>query len=233
MPLSRFAIAARTFDPRSIPDCACWFDFSDSTTLAQNSDGTGAVTANGDPVGYVRSKVGSITGTQATSSLRPTWLANWRAGRPSIAMANVNTTGFLLSGNPFGTAATLIYAGQATSGTVWVTYQASPNNNYYCDVFQSGNSGSPASNMGTTSYRINRSAVTATRATLYSTVTNNAYLLTVSGISLTAAVTSPGLFNYPGASMTGRCGEWITYTRALSTAEITAVENYLAKKWAL
>jgi hypothetical protein len=232
MPLPRFAIDARTFDPRSIPDCACWFDFSDSTTLAQNSDGTGSVTANGDPVGYVRSKVGSITGTQTTSSLRPTWLANWRAGRPSIAMANVNQTGFALSANPFGSAATLIYAGQATSGTVWVTYFSQPNSGVYCDVFQSGNSGSPSSNMGTPSYRINRSAVTATRATLYSTVTNNAYLLTVTGIAL-ASATSPAIFSYPGASMTGRCGEWITYSRALSTAEITAVENYLAKKWAL
>ena len=48
-----------------------WYDPSDLTSLAQNSDGTGAVTV-GDPVGYMADKSGNGNhATQATASRRP------------------------------------------------------------------------------------------------------------------------------------------------------------------
>jgi hypothetical protein len=51
-----------------------WWDVSDLSTLFQNSDGTTAVAADGDPVGYIADKSGNgFHLTQATSGSRPTY----------------------------------------------------------------------------------------------------------------------------------------------------------------
>jgi hypothetical protein len=50
-----------------------WLDAKDPSTMRQNSGGTGAV-GDGDPVGWWTTKAGtSLTFTQATSGLRPTY----------------------------------------------------------------------------------------------------------------------------------------------------------------
>ena len=49
-----------------------WYDPSDFTTLFQNSNGTTAVAAPGDPVGYIADKSGRGNHrTQSTSGSRP------------------------------------------------------------------------------------------------------------------------------------------------------------------
>lgn len=49
-----------------------WYDPSDLTSLKQNSDGTGAVTADGDPVGYMADKSGNGNHLiMATAAARP------------------------------------------------------------------------------------------------------------------------------------------------------------------
>ncbi len=49
---------ASTFSPLALSPSA-WYDPSDLATLFQNSNGTGAVTADGDPVGYMADKSGN------------------------------------------------------------------------------------------------------------------------------------------------------------------------------
>lgn len=62
----------RAFSPDSIDGLSLWHDPSDLSALFQNSNGTGAVTANDDPVGALLDK--SSTGadwTQGTAANRP------------------------------------------------------------------------------------------------------------------------------------------------------------------
>jgi hypothetical protein len=63
--------AVAGFNPATLsPDL--WLDPSDLTTLFQNSGGTGAVAADGDPVGYIGDKGASVSNCiQATAGARP------------------------------------------------------------------------------------------------------------------------------------------------------------------
>ncbi|TPM33742.1 hypothetical protein FJ955_03100 [Mesorhizobium sp. B2-2-2] len=69
-------IAPPTFDPTSlfgVSDDGGWYDVSDLATLKQDSGGTGAVSADGDPVGFIGDKSGKGHHLrQATSGARPT-----------------------------------------------------------------------------------------------------------------------------------------------------------------
>lgn len=47
------------FSPLNIPGLEAWFDASDLSSMAQSSDGTTAVSATNDPVGYWRDKSGN------------------------------------------------------------------------------------------------------------------------------------------------------------------------------
>lgn len=59
------------FTPASIGALA-WWDFSDLSTMFQNSNGTTAVAADSDPIGYIADKSGNgLHLTQATAGLRP------------------------------------------------------------------------------------------------------------------------------------------------------------------
>lgn len=47
------------FDPKRIAGLSAWYDFSDVSTLFQASNGTTAVAADGDPIGYIKDKSGN------------------------------------------------------------------------------------------------------------------------------------------------------------------------------
>lgn len=53
-----------------------WFSSRDTSFMRQSSGGTGAVSADGDPVGYFVDHVAGVTLVQATSGLRPTYKTN-------------------------------------------------------------------------------------------------------------------------------------------------------------
>jgi hypothetical protein len=60
------------FNPLNIASLEGWWDASDLSTMAQNSDGTTAVTATNDPVGYWADKSGKDRhAKQATNNDRP------------------------------------------------------------------------------------------------------------------------------------------------------------------
>jgi hypothetical protein len=63
--------ANTSFLPSSISGMLVWFDADDATTIAQNSDGTGAA-GNDDPVGYWGDKSGNgVHATQSVNLNRP------------------------------------------------------------------------------------------------------------------------------------------------------------------
>jgi hypothetical protein len=85
--------ASGSFDPLTLSP-AVLYDPSDLTTLFQASGGTGAVTASGDPVGYLGDKSGNAkNATQATDTRRP--LYNLSGGLSSLRFDGVDD---LLSG---------------------------------------------------------------------------------------------------------------------------------------
>lgn len=64
---------ATAFTPASLAPVA-WYDPSDLSTLKQNSNGTGAVTTDGDRVGYIADKSGNGNhAIQATAGSRATY----------------------------------------------------------------------------------------------------------------------------------------------------------------
>ena len=68
LPLYRGGVAAGggggAFTPASIAGIVDYFVYDDLTRIKQSSDGTGAVTSAGDPVGWWRGQLDVITGTQ-------------------------------------------------------------------------------------------------------------------------------------------------------------------------
>lgn len=69
--LSLWRLGGAAFSPLSLSPIA-WYDPSDFSTLFQNSNGTTAVTADGDPVGYMADKSGNGHHLiQATAASRP------------------------------------------------------------------------------------------------------------------------------------------------------------------
>tara|TARA_Y100001937_G_C7085376_1_gene315109 strand:+ start:317 stop:1264 length:948 start_codon:yes stop_codon:yes gene_type:complete len=60
-------------DPSSIPDLVLWYDFTNASSLRQDRDGTGTVSANNDPVEWARNLAngdanGNVLGSFARSS---------------------------------------------------------------------------------------------------------------------------------------------------------------------
>jgi hypothetical protein len=81
--------AASGFDPRRIANLALWLDFADLSSLAQNSDGTTAVAAASDPIGYIADKSGNARHfAQSINNNRP--LLGSMNGRPAAAFDGSN-----------------------------------------------------------------------------------------------------------------------------------------------
>lgn len=87
-----------TFQPTDVANLGLWLDASDSSTLFQNSDGTGTVT-NGSVVGYWGDKSGNSRNVTATGNLRPTFQTSIKNGLSIVRFDGSNDvltgTGFM------------------------------------------------------------------------------------------------------------------------------------------
>lgn len=73
------------FDPRRIAGLEMWFDAADLSSMAQNSDGSTAVTATDDPVGFWRDKSGKARHAKQTiNNNRPFLKLADKNGRPGL-----------------------------------------------------------------------------------------------------------------------------------------------------
>lgn len=83
--------ASGVFTPRSIANLQLWLDASDVSGMRQLSDGTTAVTADADPVGYWPDKSGNgYHATQSTTNNRPSYRTGVRNGRSTLRWDGTN-----------------------------------------------------------------------------------------------------------------------------------------------
>lgn len=83
---------------KHLPELQAWYTFDDAAYLRQNSDGTGAVAADGDPIGYCMDRSGNSRHIiQATTGFKPTWKTGIRRGR---AVARLDGDDHLDNGVP-------------------------------------------------------------------------------------------------------------------------------------
>lgn len=78
-----------SFAPPMIANLAVWLDAADVSRMFQLANGTTAVAASGDPVGYVGAYVGG-NAVQATNNNRPTWQAGAQNGLPVLRFDGTN-----------------------------------------------------------------------------------------------------------------------------------------------
>jgi hypothetical protein len=78
------------FSPTSLTNLAAWYDASDAATLAQNSDGTTAASAEDDPVGYWQAKAGTANLTQSVNNNRPTLKLASQGGKATLLFDGAN-----------------------------------------------------------------------------------------------------------------------------------------------
>lgn len=239
------------FTPLNISGLIAWFDFSDITTLFQNSTRTTPVTTDAQPIGGVADKSGAGNhATQTTDAKRPTYKANITNGK---SISRYNNTPFL----DFPWAYTL------TAETVFVVMSFTPTGGGQFDrIFTQSdasddyatpgqyipmlrnatntaiasftNGAARASIPVTASTPIifvsHHSGTTLTNrynganGTPYSFALNKAFTRGRLGGSLEAA---------PASFFTGDICEVIAYNVALDSTQIANVETYLAAKWGI
>jgi len=78
-----------------VPGLVASINALDLSRLAQNSDGSGAVTADGQPIGRLVDPVSGWTAAQATAAKRPTYVADAWQGRPGIAASGSQMLDFV------------------------------------------------------------------------------------------------------------------------------------------
>jgi hypothetical protein len=99
MPMNnRLLVPRNTFTPRSIAGLGAWFDATDTSTLSQTSDGLTPVTANNDPVAYLRCKVSGTALTQTTDANRPLYITSGINTKPGLDFDGTNDVLFAGSG---------------------------------------------------------------------------------------------------------------------------------------
>jgi hypothetical protein len=228
--------AAGGFNPRTIPGLAAWWDASKTGSLAQISDGTGAV-SNGDPVAYWADLSGNARHmTQPTNGLRPTLASSGMNGRPSISIPNVSTAGFSSLARPTTATSCTVFlvANRSSSGNAYSLSFRESSGNIFFDAAMAGLNISPASTSGSPTYRVNGVAISALRGALDTALGRTTpFLQTVSAINFSGWPANWQAFNYGSSfNWVGFVGECLLYAQALSTAQRDAVERYLRNKWA-
>jgi hypothetical protein len=226
---------ATGFNPRSISGLAGWWDASRTTSFAQNSDGTLAVSSGG-PIGYWADLSGNNAHMQqATTNLRPTLTAAGINLRPSVSVPSVSNAGFGSVPRPTASPdATVFIVARFTPGVHWLSFDADGGTRIF-DAAASDSSASPAISAGSPAYRVNRSAVQAARNVLASAMGNNTpYLLTASSVNFSSWGASWRAFAYGSSfQFSGLVAECVIYSRALQANERDRVEGYLASKWGI
>lgn len=236
------AAITTAFDPRSISGLTGWFDASDASSLAQSSDGTTAVSANGDPVGYMVNKAGGTNAIQTTStSRRPTYRTGVQNGRSvlrfdgvddslvtSITLPTTGNTWFLVSPPVTSGTGYLISAGAANLGPALISGFSARAYEFWTtnstDRFTLATTASGVSVL--TATFVNAGAIVGRRnGTQQGSVTTMARDITSSVFNTIGS--APGAVSPSAVDI---C-EVLTFSRVLSTSEIQAVERWLGGKW--
>jgi hypothetical protein len=245
MPMSPRLLRPRAsggFDPRSLTGLALWLDAADSTTVTLNSgveewrDKSGNArhfsqsTANNRPA-----YTGSINGRLALSFDG----TNDSLSRSGVANADLTTAA--------GASVFIVYS--VNSDTIYSVYfngGGQPGQDHR-DRFSDGNSYGALFRFARLAGVINNQ-LPSTGAAIYGAVTtDSAYSLRLNGAEALSTSSSFFLTNYRTATnqtytlgvgpvldyLNGNIGEVLSYNRPLTATEITAVEQYLRRKWGI
>ena len=249
--LLRPTASGAAFTPATLSGLVGWYDSADLSSMAANSDGSGAV-AVGDQVGYWADKSGSGNHvTQATAANRPTLTAAAVNGKAALVFDGSND-------NLFRTSYT------AQSGLAGLTriavFSTSQNSQMSRDLngadsaFFVNNAqliSRVTSNAGTASaidpvnqlsVGVYSSVYDGSGPAMQLFVDNVLQAAEASGLtpgSLPATTPAgPGTLHIgsnagANAFVAGPIAEYLVYARDLTAAELTAAYDYLAAKWGL
>jgi len=238
--------------PLSLPGLISWHDFSSASFLATATNGTGAV-SNSSQIAYIADRSGNgWHATQSTANNRPTWnssaINSLGAGNFNGSSNSLATTGnYPLSGDtPF----TVVCVSTRTSGVQWsVSNAGNTQVAYFADGFAGVSSFSFSS--PTLSGRFTPSSVTTpvvTSVTVGGSGLQNCYFRRNGSLQAVTSITQLGLRNFDATGLVlrlgimqlastsyhlGLLGECVVYGRAISLADLTALERLLGAKWGI
>ena len=243
---------ATGFNPKSISGLQAWYDAADSSTLFQNSDGTSAVAATDDPVGYWGDKSGNGRNlTQTTNNNRPLYKPASRNGKGDLLFDGTDDKFAVTSAsrlditNDFTCIAMLqntsgsgsyLSLGRA-SGTNGITLYTNAGVDDYRAILK-------ATAAWATDFVLSPNPVGRTSPRRVVVIRNGAATtLGVSGFSEVSITGSAGPITYNGTQLqiggpndghwAGNISEILIWNKALSASERTAAQNYISKKWGL
>lgn len=240
--------------PRRIAGLEMWFDAADLSTMAQNSNGTTAVTATSDPVGFWRDKSGKGRhAKQTTNNNRPQVQLADKNGRPGLnfdgnddyfacdsganfaaefAIAVVRRTG---TSNAWGAVFKIrdvsSSAGFTNSAQDFTVQQTNVSTGFIFGLLVDG--GIMRRN-GTVLTAVNSGQFNIRHAELFpnTTATN---VIGVQGNVTSASGTQYPFIGLDPFSVTRvypmRLYELLVYSSIPSTAQLQTIERYLGRKW--
>jgi hypothetical protein len=247
--LLRPIASATVRDPLQIENCVAWLDGADTSTLFQNSNGTTAVTATDDPVGRWANKAGSPNALQTINNNRPLYKPGTLNGKGTLfydGLAHFMSLAYDLA-SPF----TLFSVSQcATSGVAFATIGNLQSGGQFSGLLHahalSSNSTVLATRVraGGTAFATGTSDIGANFFLWTSSVSGAVFRARANSTQLTDGSGTYGLRDAAIALGRSRVGdavnnrelsiaEVVIYSRQLLDAEISRVESYLRRKWAI
>lgn len=221
--------AAEEFDPLTVTPYL-WYDPSDLTTMFQNSNGTTAVTADGDPVGYIADKSGNGKHwIQATAAARPLYKTG---GGLHWLQFDGTDDGLGVSTVALENAMTAIY-GLLTSDTRFVSFWA-PSGIGFGIAEDTATGFVSEINSGTPAYRVNNGNQLANDRDAYNDAvsTGSALVVEARSLDLSHADWDAGVKfgDYSTYFFTGRFYGLILGLETNIGADRTSVLEYMAAK---
>jgi len=244
------------FLPTDVQALTGWWDFSDASTLWEDTSATNPVTNQGDSIARIDDKSSSGASlTQATGSAQPTWNVNTQNGRAAAEFDNANTqilfigdhsNNFLTGGAGSLSVCTLfVVALTQTTGTYSMAGASTlSSNNEGAHMFQGNPSAlryrhggsSPATEGGHSQnvwhYHTGRSGSATDRAIFTNGVSGGTDTTDIAIAANCDSFVIGGL-TATSSPFDGEIGEVLIYDAVLSTPDQQNVENYLSRKWGI
>jgi len=232
--------------PLAIAGCIGWYDSLDLTAMAQNSDGTGAV-AVGDQVGYWQDKSATAAHvTQGTAANRPTLTANSVNGRPALVFDgsndNLAKTSNYTAQNGLAGLTRIMVGSSSLNAISTTTFTGGPTIGFQLfsnQIYTYPKSGVNVRANGAMSLRSYASVFDGGALSLNIYFNNVSQSIAASTGTITATTGASGTVLHIGSNgglnnfHNGPICEYLIYGRALSDLELTAIHNYLKKRWGL
>lgn len=238
--------AAAAFSPTDIAGLVGWWDFSDISTLYQDSGKTTAVSADGDPIGAAVDKSGTGNDiTQGTTAAKPTYktaiqnglsVARYDGGdflaRTAALMTNSFTAIVFYQATAVGSVQWLIDQYDASAGgnrnSIFADTRASPKRHAFMPTFYVDND----VQLSTSTWYL---SATKNDGSFLSGWRDGTVLTPVDSSSATGQADldtiSIGASNATG-SFSGDIGEILIYNSSLSAANLNSIGAYYVTKWA-